>query len=173
VAGPSTRVPQARGIPIRLPRQLHHPQQGRRDTRAPNTLLREIEVLQHLDHGRGPQLVRLDRRVRRVVELGERDRDRDLRPAEDEAVGQGFRELAQEVGAVGRGRAEAGDRLVVGARAAADLDGVAALARGDAEGFGDDGLVDGGLTRVDGGGGGRGGEESEEGDGVHGGGEGW
>jgi hypothetical protein len=146
---------------------LLHLSEGRDShARAADALSRHVEVLHDLDHGGGAELGGLDRRVRVVVKLIQRDGQGDLLLAEDEAIGQGLGELGEELGAVGSGRAKAGDELVVGTGAAANLDLVLALAGCHSEGLGNDILVDGGLTGRDRGRG-AGGEEGNEGYGVH------
>jgi hypothetical protein len=137
--------------------------------RAADTLGGQVEVLHNLDHGGGAELGRLDRLVRVVVKLFERDGDSDLLLAKDEAIGKGLGELGEELRAVGGRRAIAGNQLIVGTVAAANLDLVLAFAGCHSEGLGDDILVNGGLAGRNRGHGGRstGGEEGEEGDGVH------
>jgi hypothetical protein len=148
---------------------LHLAEHRDSHARAADTLGGQVEVLHDLDHGGGAELGGLDRLVRVVVKLLERDGNGDLVFAEDEAIRKGLAELREELRAVGGRRAIAGNQLVVGAAAAANLNLVLALAGCDSKGLGDDILVDGGLAGRDrrDGGGSTGGEEGEEGDGVH------
>jgi hypothetical protein len=137
--------------------------------RAADTLGSQVEVLHDLNHGSGAELGCLDRLVRVVVKLLERDGNGDLLLAKDEAIRKGLGELGEELRAVGGRRAIAGNQLVIGTVAAANLDLVLALAGCHTEGLRDDILVDGGLAGRNRSNGGRstGGEEGEEGDGVH------
>ncbi len=147
--------------------QLHDTQNWSRHAGAADALCRQVEVLQDLNHSGGPALVGIDRGIGGIIELGQGNWEGDLCLAEDEAVGQGLAELPEKVGAVGRWRAEAGDELVVGAGAAANLDLVPALTGGHAERLGNDSLVDGALAGRHGSGG-AGGKEGEERSGMHG-----
>jgi hypothetical protein len=152
--------------PSHDPSLLHLSEDRDSHARAADALGGQVEVLHDLDHGSSAELGGLDRRVRVVVKLLKRDGQSDLLLAENEAVGEGFGELGEKLGAVGSGRAKARDERVVGTGAATNLDLVLANAGCHSERLGNDVLVDGGLAGRNRGRG-TGGEEGDEGYGVH------
>lgn len=162
------RVSQTAGIPVGLTSQLHDTQNRSRHAGAANALCRQVEVLQDLNHSGSPALVGIDRGIASVVEFGQGNGEGDLLLAEDETGGQGLAEFPEKVGAVGSWRAVAGDELVVGAGAAANLDLVPALAGCHAERLGNNSLVDSALAGGHARGGAGGGKEGEKRNGVHG-----
>ena len=94
---------------------------GHGNTWAPNSL-GSLQALQDLNQGGAAALLGIDRLVGSIVELFQSDGQLDA-GIREESLRKALRELSQEVGVVGSGRAVAWDQLVIGANTVAGLNG--------------------------------------------------